>query len=385
MELNSKRLPLEGIKIVDLTRVLSGPFCTALLSDLGADIIKVEPPAGDEYRHVGPFKEGESALFTLMNRNKKGVVADLKNSSHLAWVLELASDADVFVENFKPGVAERLGVGYEAVKAVNPDIIYASISGFGQSGEHSQLPAYDLVVQAMSGMMAITGEKDGEPTKVGESIADLVAGLYASWAILAALFDRQRSGEGVHLDIAMLDCLFSLMPTPVAQWMFGGEAPGRVGNRHPLSTPFGSFSAQNGQVIIAVLNNRQFAALCGAMDQPAIAEDPRFSSDEERTRHEPELRDLIETWLAGHSVESAIAALAGAGIPASPVLGMDEALAHARDGERQLLPTQHHPRLGDIPMMAQPVRASSWKTSVPKTAPTLGEHNGELFDQVPKP
>ncbi|GAA3536913.1 CoA transferase [Zobellella aerophila] len=382
MEPNSKRQPLAGIKIVDLTRVLSGPFCTALLSDLGADVIKVEPPAGDEYRHVGPFKAGESALFTLMNRNKKGVVADLKNSGHLARVLELARDADVFVENFKPGVAERLGLGYESVRAVNPDIIYASISGFGQSGEHSQLPAYDLVVQAMSGMMAITGEADGEPTKVGESIADLVAGLYASWAILAALFDRQRGGTGVHLDIAMLDCLFSLMPTPVAQWMFGGQAPGRVGNRHPLSTPFGAFNARDGRVIIAVLNNRQFGALCGAMAQPAIAEDPRFCSDEERTRHEPELRVLIETWLAGHSVESAIAALAGAGIPASPVLEMGEALARARHGERQLLPTQQHLRLGDIPIMIQPIRASGWQTLAPRTAPTLGEHNGELFGQA---
>ncbi len=380
MEYNKKRLPLDGIKVVDLTRVLSGPFCTALLSDLGAEIIKIEPPAGDEYRHVGPFKAGESALFTLINRNKKGAVADLKNEADLSRVLELARDADVFVENFKPGVADRLGVGYEAVRAINPDIVYASISGFGQYGENSQLPAYDLVVQAMSGMMAITGEADGEPTKVGESIADLVAGLYGSWAILAALFDRQSSGQGVHLDIAMLDCLFSLMPTPVAQWMFSGEAPERVGNRHPLSTPFGSFNARDGRVVIAVLNNRQFSALCEAMGHPSIAVDPRFCSDEQRTRHEPELRDLIESWLAGHSVESAIEILSSARIPVSPVLDMAEALKRAKTGGRQLLPTQRHQRLGDIPMMVQPVRASAWATPEPKTAPQLGEHNRELFD-----
>jgi CoA:oxalate CoA-transferase len=379
MEKNKKRLPLDGIKVVDLTRVLSGPFCTALLSDLGAEIIKVEPPNGDEYRHVGPFRDGESALFTLINRNKKGVVADLKNDAHLRWVLELARDADVFVENFKPGVAERLGVGYDAIRAINPDIVYASISGFGQSGENSALPAYDLVVQAMSGMMAITGEADGEPTKVGESIADLVAGLYGSWAILAALLDRQRTGMGVHLDVAMLDCLFSLMPTPVAQWMFSGEAPGRVGNRHPLSTPFGSFNARDGRVIIAVLNDRQFNALCGAMGRPDIADDPRFCSDEERTRHEPALRDLIESWLTGRTVESAIRALSEAGIPASPVLEMGEVLTRARNGERQLLPTQRHARLGDIPMMVQPVRASGWATPDSTSAPSLGEHNGELF------
>ncbi|EON93660.1 L-carnitine dehydratase/bile acid-inducible protein F [Marinobacter lipolyticus SM19] len=379
MEQNKKRLPLEGIKVVDLTRVLSGPFCTALLSDLGAEIIKIEPPAGDEYRHVGPFKAGESALFTLVNRNKKGAVADLKNEVDLSRVLEMARDADVFVENFKPGVADRLGVGYDAVRAINPDIVYASISGFGQTGESSQLPAYDLVVQAMSGMMGITGEPGGEPTMVGESIADLVAGLYGSWAILAALFDRHRTGQGVYLDIAMLDCLFSMMPTPVAQWMFSGKAPGRVGNRHPLSTPFGSFTAPDGRVIIAILNNRQFGALCDAMGRPEIAADPRFRSDEERTRHEPELRDLIESWLADHTVESAIKALSDARIPASPVLEMGDALIRARTGERQLLLTQCHPRLGDIPMMVQPVRASAWATSAPKIAPQLGEHNDELF------
>ncbi|MBL1379244.1 CaiB/BaiF CoA transferase family protein [Zobellella iuensis] len=379
MEQQHQRQPLAGIKIVDLTRVLSGPFCTALLSDLGAEVIKVEPPGGDEYRHVGPFEQGESALFTLMNRNKKGVVVDLKNPGHLARLLELVREADVLVENFKPGVAERLGVGFAAIKAINPDIIYASISGFGQRGESSGLPAYDLVVQAMSGIMAITGEPDGEPTKVGESIADLAAGLYASWAILAALFDRQRSGEGVHLDIAMLDCLFSLMPTPVAQWMFGGEAPGRVGNRHPLSTPFGSFNAADGRVIIAVLNNRQFAALCAVMGRPGLAQDARFGSDEARTRHEPALRDLIESWLSGHSVASAIASLAAAGIPASPVLDMGEVLARAQQGERRLLRTQRHARLGEIPMMTQPVRASAWASPAPATAPALGEHDAELF------
>lgn len=378
-ESNKKRLPLQGTKVVDLTRVLSGPFCTALLSDLGAEIIKIEPPGGDEYRHVGPFKNGESALFTLVNRNKKSAVADLKNAEHRARVLDIVGEADVFVENFKPGVAERLGIDYESVQAINPDIVYASISGFGQTGENSQLPAYDLVVQAMSGLMSITGDEQGEPTKVGESIADLVAGLYASWAILAALFDRQKTGQGVHLDIAMLDCLFSLMPTPVAQWMFTGEAPGRVGNRHPLSTPFGSFHAQDGSVIIAILNDRQFAALCQVMGRPELVQDPRFSSDENRTRYEPVVRDLIESWLAEHTVESAVERLADAKIPASPVLDMGQAIELARSSERGLLQTQHHDRLGDIPMMVQPVRSCAWAEVAATSAPALGEHDEEVF------
>ncbi|MFT5721972.1 MAG: CoA:oxalate CoA-transferase [Motiliproteus sp.] len=376
---NKKRLPLQGVKVVDLTRVLSGPFCTALLSDLGAEIIKIEPPTGDEYRHVGPFKDGESALFTLINRNKKGAVADLKNAKHLSSVLDLARGADVFVENFKPGVAERLGVGYEAIQAINPDIVYASISGFGQTGESSQLPAYDLVVQAMSGLMSVTGDEEGAPTKVGESIADLVAGLYASWAILAALFDRQRSGQGAYLDVAMLDCLFSLMPTPVAQWMFSGQAPGRVGNRHPLSTPFGSFNAKDGLVVIAVLNNRQFTALCQAMGRPELAQDSRFSTDERRTQHEPVLRDALESWLAGHTTDSAIEILAAANIPASPVLSMGQAIERAQSKERPLLQTQHHSRLGNIPMIMQPVRSNAWAEQESRPAPTLGEHDSELY------
>ncbi|EPJ43413.1 MAG: L-carnitine dehydratase/bile acid-inducible protein F [Osedax symbiont Rs1] len=379
MTQHKKHLPLKGIKIIDLTRVLSGPFCTALLADLGAEVIKIESPSGDEYRHVGPFQNGESALFTLINRNKKGVVADLKNELDLARVLKLIADADVFIENFKPGVADRLGVGYEAVAAINSKIIYASISGFGQTGKNSHLPAYDLVVQAMSGMMDITGQADGEPTKVGESIADMVAGLYASWAIMTGLFDRERTGEGVRLDIAMLDSLFSLMPTPVAQWMFSKEAPGRVGNRHPLSTPFGSFKASNGQVIIAVLNDRQFSALCGVMGQPEMAGEPLFCSDQERTRHEPLLKKRIEKWLGQLTVEAATGVLSAAGVPTSPVLEMAEVLADASSGDRRLLATQNHPRLGNIPMMLQPVRASTWAEVDPSAAPTLGEHNKELF------
>lgn len=380
-EINKKRLPLQGLKVVDLTRVLSGPFCTALLSDLGAEIIKIEPPGGDEYRHVGPFKDGEGALFTLVNRNKKSAVADLKNSKHRARVLELVREADVFVENFKPGVAERLGIDYKSIRAKNPGIVYASISGFGQTGENRQLPAYDLVVQAMSGLMSVTGEEQGEPTKVGESIADLVAGLYTSWAILAALFERQQTGQGCHLDIAMLDCLFSLLPTSVAQWMFTGEAPGRVGNRHPLSTPFGSFNARDGSVIIAILNDRQFTALSQVMGRPELALDPRFSSDENRTRHEPMVRHIIESWLAGHTVESAVERLAEAKIPASPVLDMGQAIEMALSSQRGLLQVQPHERLGEIPIMVQPVRSSAWAEVVPRSAPVLGEHDKEIFGE----
>ena len=228
--------PLTGLRILDLTRVLAGPFCTALLADLGAEVIKLEPPQGDDYRHIGPFVQGESALFTLMNRGKQSIVLDLKDPAAQATARAIALHCDVIVENFRPGVASRLGLGPE-LREVKPSLIYASISGFGQTGPAAHLPAYDLVAQAMSGLMAATGEAGGAPLKVGESYGDLMAGLYASWAILAALHKRANTGEGSTIDVAMFDALFSLLPTSHAVQFYADKTPQRVGNRHPLSTP----------------------------------------------------------------------------------------------------------------------------------------------------
>jgi len=253
--------PLSGIRILDLTRVLSGPYCTALLADLGAEVVKLESPGGDDYRHVGPFRDGESALFQLVNRNKWGLMLDLKDPGDQRLARVLALKADVVVENFRPGVAARLGLGYEDLARDNPALIYATISGFGQKGAKADLPAFDLVAQAMSGLMAMTGNADGPPTKVGDSFGDLAAGLFASWSILAALVERGRTGKGRRLDVAMVDSLVALLPTAMAQFMFGKTAPMRSGNRHPLSTPFGAFPARDGHLVICVLNNGQFARL----------------------------------------------------------------------------------------------------------------------------
>jgi len=229
--------PLAGIKVLDLSRVLAGPYCTALLADLGAEVIKLEPPAGDDYRHIGPFRDGESALFTLNNRGKKSLVLDLKAPDDQAIAQAIAARVDVVVENFRPGVAARLGLGAETLRAANARLVYCSISGFGQQGPFKDLPAYDLVVQAMSGLMAGTGEEGGAPLKTGESIADLIAGLFASWSIMAALVQRERTGQGATLDVAMYDALFSMLTTSHALHFYAGALPQRVGNRHPLSTP----------------------------------------------------------------------------------------------------------------------------------------------------
>jgi len=364
--------PLSGIRVLDLSRVLAGPYCTALLADLGAGIVKLEPPAGDDYRHIGPFKDGESALFTLNNRGKKSIVLDLKKPADLELAQALAARVDVVVENFRPGVAARLGIGAEAMRKANPRLIYCSISGFGQEGPFRDLPAYDLVVQAMSGLMAATGEEGGAPLKAGESIADLIAGLFASWSIMAALVRRNATGEGAVLDIAMYDALFSMLTTSHAQHFYSGVLPGRVGNRHPLSTPFGCFRTSDGQVVIAVLNGGQFERLAALIGRPEIAQDPRFASDGSRTENEPALRALIEDWSGRLTTEAAVAALAGQGLPAAPIWNIAQAAGSAHAAARGLVGMLAHPVLGQAPVVGQPVRFDGEKPVASTPAPRLG-------------
>lgn len=363
--------PLSGIRILDLTRVLAGPFCTAILADLGAEVIKLEPPQGDDYRHVGPFLSGESALFALNNRGKQSVVVDLKAEEGRALALKLAATSDVVVENFRPGVADRLGIGAAALRAANPALIVASISGFGQQGPAADLPAYDVVVQAMSGWMDATGEEGGTPMRTGEAIGDVAAGLYAAIGILAALLGRSAHG-GAHVDIAMMDCLIAMLPTSHALHHYAGQPVTRTGNRHPLSTPFGAFRSADGQVIIAVLGHRQFAGLCALIGQPGLAADPRFASDEARTAHEPVLRALIEGWTTTLTTEALIASLRAAGIPTAPIQTLAQALQSPHAQARGLVADLPHHRLGHSPVAGQPIRFDGQKPLSATGAPALG-------------
>lgn len=374
--------PLDGIKVLDLTRVLAGPYCTSLLADLGADIIKLEPPHGDDYRHIGPFKDGESALFTLNNRGKKSLVLDLKDPADLALAQDIAARVDVVVENFRPGVAARLGLGADALRAANSRLIYCSISGFGQDGPFRDLPAYDLVVQAMSGLMAGTGEEGGGPLKTGESMADLIAGLFASWGIMAALVNRDRTGTGAALDVAMYDALFSMLTTSHALHLYAGQLPARVGNRHPLSTPFGCFATSDGQVVIAVLNPRQFATLATLIGAPEAAGDPRFATDETRTENEPALKALIEAWSHKLTTEDAIAALSGAGLPAAPIWDIAQAADNPHATARGLVTPLPHPVLGRAPVVGQPVRFDGEKPVSATGAPQLGADRATILREL---
>ncbi|MDN0075649.1 CoA transferase [Crenobacter sp. SG2303] len=372
-------LPLSGLRVVDFSRVLAGPFCTALLGDLGAEVVKIEPPQGDDYRAIGPMVEGESALFTAMNRNKKSVVLDLKNEHGLQLARALVEKADVVVENFRPGVAEKLGIGYQALSELNPSLIYASISGFGQSGPESHRPAYDIILQAMTGLMDATGFADGPPTMVGEAVADVVSGLFGSWGILVALLARAKSGRGTHVDIAMFDATLSLAATLVSRYALTGIVPQRVGNRHPISAPFGAYRARDGFYVVAVLNDKLFAGFAAAIGRPDLAADPRFATDELRSLHETLLREAIEAWSQALSIEQVNQRLSAAAIPVAPIWNVSDALESAQSLARKLLTPLNDSPLPGVRLPSQPIKFSAFGDNRVTRAPQLGEHSVQIF------
>lgn len=371
---------LKDIRVLDLTRVMSGPFCTAMLADLGADIIKIEmPDFGEEGRHFAPHVNGESTYFALLNRGKKSVTIDLKSPEGLALIRDLARQSDVLVENFRPGVMERLGLGAQILQAENPRLIYASISGFGQTGPFADAPAFDLVIQAMSGLMSVTGESGGRALAVGESVADVSTGIFAAWGIAAALYDRERTGIGRRLDVAMLDSVFSMLITGLSRRLFTDRPTRRAGNRHPETYPVDSFATADGDIVLVGFSDGLFRRICKAMGQPALADDPRFTTNADRNRHEDELRRLIGAWAAGCTREQALAALRAADVPAAPVWSLDELLASGHAEARGMLQPGHNGRLGDIRHIPQPVQFAAAERVANMTSPLLGEHTDEVL------
>lgn len=366
--------PLNGVRVLDLSRVLAGPHCTAMLADLGAEVIKFEVPGhGDDSRHLGPFKDGESVYFGLINRGKRSVELDFKTADDLARFYQLVADADVVVENFRPGVTQRLGIDFDSLKRHNPKLIYASISGFGQNGPLSRRPAYDIVAQAMSGLMSVSGFPETGPTRSGEALGDLCAGVYAAWAISSALFAREHQGSSAqYIDVAMFDVLVSLQMTGLSNLFAHGRAPGLVGNRHPVSTPFDTYRAADGLVVIAVASDKLFRRFCESIGRGELADDPRFADDPSRTRNEQALRAEIEAWTGQRSVEQACDLLLDAGVPASPVWNLAEATGSEQAQVRQLLvqPSDDLP-----PLVPQPVYFNGRKPHATTRAPRLGEAN----------
>ena len=374
---------LDGVRILDLTRVMSGPFCTAMLADLGAEVIKIEMPGfGEEGRHFAPFKDDLSTYFMLLNRGKKSVALNLKDAEAVALARDLAARSDVVVENFRPGVAARLGLDHETLRGADPKLVYASISGFGQEGPLSNWPAFDLVIQAMSGLMSITGERDGRAMAVGESFADVATGMFASWGILAALFDRERTGEGRYLDVAMLDSVFSMLLTGLSRQLYTGSDARRVGNRHPETYPVDSFSARDGDFVLVGFSDGAFRAIATAIGRPELADDPRFANNTVRNAHEADLRALIAAWAAGRSRAEAVEALQAAGVPSGPVWSLGDVAASQHAAARGLVTRGRNAVLGDIPLVRQPVHFHGAEVPVAQRAPLIGEDTDDVLSSL---
>jgi CoA:oxalate CoA-transferase len=373
---------LQGLRVIDLSRVLSGPYCTALLADLGAEVIKIESPGGDDARHFGPYLHGSSVYFSMINRNKKSLVLNLRDPRAQSIVAELAAKADVVVENFRPGVAARLRVDQATLRADNPRLVYLSISGFGQTGPVTGLPAYDLIIQAMSGLMSVTGDADGQPTAVGESVADLWTGLFGSWAVLAALNARTRTGRGEYIDLAMFDAMMSMQLTGLSQLQATGAAPVRVGNRHPVTTPVDSFATDDGHLTIVVPTDDHFARLCQVVGRPELATDPRFASGTARRENRDGLRAVLAEWFEGRRTDAAVALLQAADIPAGAVQDLAQAMASPQAVAHHIGPRVDHPTFGQIRMVAQPAQFASGGTVDVRREPLLGEDGDAVLQGI---
>ncbi|MCA1005201.1 CoA transferase [Rhodococcus hoagii] len=375
--------PLDGVRVVDLSRVLAGPFCTALLADAGADVVKIESKAGEDSRHLGPFRDGESIYFNVLNRGKRSIALDLKDPEDRESLLQLIADADVVVENFRPGVTTRLGIDYEAAKARNPKIVYASISGFGQKGPMSGAAAYDLVVQALSGVMSITGTEESGPTRLGESFGDTITGVFAAWGISTALLAARTTGQGQHLDVAMFDSMLAMLPTAHSQLQASGETPKRVGNRHPVSTPFDTYSADDGLFVLAIASEKGFQTLARTMGREELITDPRFTEDALRTENEPALRKEIEAWAAGRTVAEVLDLLDAAGLAGSEVWDVQQALGSDQARYRGVVETFEHPKAGTVSYVRQPVVFGDSARPAVRRSPLLDEHHDEVLGGTP--
>jgi crotonobetainyl-CoA:carnitine CoA-transferase CaiB-like acyl-CoA transferase len=373
--------PLDDLFVVDLSRILSGPVCTMLLADMGAEVIKVEPPPqGDDSRQWGPpFIGGISTYFLSVNRNKKSLGLNLKTAEGRRILWRLIERADVLIENFRPGVLDKLGFGYEAVAKANSRAIYCSISGFGHTGPYRDRPGYDVIAQGESGMMDLTGYPDGPPAKLGASLADVVAGLYACNGICLALLARHKTGTGQHVDVSLLDGMVSTLTYHALIYLSTGRSPKRAGTRHPSIVPYESFQANDGFVNIAVTNQKQWENFCAVMGFPEIAADPRFESMKARLANYGDLRPMIERVVSKMTRAQVIAAMSEVGIPAGPINTVSEILEdpqmHAREMVRDLI----HAEYGPLKVLGIPIKLSGTPGLVENAPPKFGEHNKEVL------
>ena len=378
----TKRKPLEGLKVIDLTTALNGPFCTMILADYGAEVLKIEPLGGEQCRTWGPLdeKSGESGFFNYVNRNKKGATLNLKTEKGLQMFYELVKDADILVENYRGGVTKKLKIDYETIRKINPNIIYSSGSGFGQYGPITHRPCYDIVAQAMGGMVNLTGFKDTDPVKVGPSVADHVAGIYLAVGTLLALHHRDVTGEGQHVDVAMFDTIFSLLENALVNYTVGGFISQRNGNVDPSIAPFDIFKCKDGFVALGVGNDKLFQNFCRTIGHEELLEDPRYTTNELRCQnYVPDLQNVIIGWCEQYTKSEVEAIMDEAGIPCGPVLDVKEAIEHPHIQARDMMVHCEHPTAGDQYFQGCVMKLSETPGSVDFASPLLGQHNAEIF------
>jgi crotonobetainyl-CoA:carnitine CoA-transferase CaiB-like acyl-CoA transferase len=374
---------LSGLKVIDVSRLLTGPFCTMLLADLGADVIKAEVPGrGDDARLFGPFAHGESGYFMTLNRNKRSITLDLRSAQGQAVFKDLIRDADVLLENFTAGTMEEWGIGYDVLREINPRLIYASITGFGHFGPYAQRVAFDAIAQAMGGLMSITGYPDNPPTRVGTSLGDINAGNFTAIGILAALFQRGRTGQGQKIDISMHDCIFAILENAVVRHTIGGQNPTRIGSRHASVAPYDVFEAKDGYVIIACANEATWQRLCQAMGKDELIRDERFLVNDSRTANIKDLSDIIHNWTHSLTLEAILSLLQQYSVPGAPILTIADLADNPHLKARNMLIETQHPVAGKVTIPGNPIKLSASPDTITVPAPLLGQHTTEILSEL---
>ena len=374
--------PLQGIRVLDFTRVLAGPAASLALADLGAEVLKIEPPgSGDETRDFPPIRDGESHYFLSVNRGKKSIVIDLKSEAGVQIAKDLAAKCDIVVENYRPGVMDRLGLGYEALSAINPKLIYCAISGYGQTGPLRDRPSFDIVLQAMSGALSVNGEPGQPPTKLGIPLGDLVGGINGPIAILAALHERNTTGKGRYIDISLMDGLVGMLGYIAQLAFFTGEDPKPQGSQHPNLVPYGAFPAKDGSIIVACLTNSFWGRICEALGCPENTNDPRYDSIQKRRNARAEVNAIVSAVTQERTVDDLVELFTEYQVPHAPILGVGDALSQPQTVAREMVVEVEHQTLGTIPIVNRPIKFDE-RQPAPAAPPVLGQDTDKILTEI---
>ena len=375
---------LENILVLDMTKVLAGPYCGSVLADFGADVVKIEPPgAGDDARGFGPYQNGESLYYANLNRGKRGITLNLKSAGGREIFLRLVERADVLLENFRPGTMERLGLGYDTLHQRNPRLVYGAVTGFGAGGPYSNRPGYDIVAQAMGGLMSITGQEGDPPTRSGNAMGDILGGMNLTIGVLAALHARSLTGEGQYVDISLVDSVVASLEQAWQRYFATGEVPGRHGNSYDAIAPYDSFQAKDGYLVIGCGNQKLFEVFCEKLlKRPELISDERFLTVPLRVKNNKAFKEIVEAWLVDYSVAEAVDRNLAAGVPAAPILDMAQIASDPHIAARGLFAEVSHPVAGNIKLNNSPIRLSQTDARIRFPSPTLGQHNAEVLAEL---